>query len=214
MIQFIVIMPLIFLLIDKWGKIGLLCCFVCNFLFEAFVKIEPLFPASLYRLLIIRYIFLLGLGCYAAYIQKKGWSMKKSILCLMFSVGAFYILFTNHFRLPDGSYSWSIQRYWQGTGLLVGFYMFPFFYLMLKKWKDYIPPEHGIIEFFLSVGKASWHIFLVQTFYFSTLYLKWKEFFANFNMALELTVNMILCIGFGILFWCFENYVRNKKQKI
>ena len=79
MVQFVALFPLLFILIKKSGKLGLLCCIGVNIIYE---YICTLFDHSLlarssvivnlvYRLCIARYIGLLGIGIYAIFCKVK-----------------------------------------------------------------------------------------------------------------------------------------------
>ena len=56
------------------------------------------------------------------------------------------------------------------------------------------------------IGNASWHIFLVQSTYYALL--KHALFSGNggvFTIFVNLGINLIICVGIGVLFFLLEN---------
>lgn len=63
MYQFIVVFPLIFLIVKKFKKKGVAICFIFNFMFEL-LKTAYGMGDETYRLILLRYVFLIAFGCY------------------------------------------------------------------------------------------------------------------------------------------------------
>ena len=87
MLQMIFVFPIIYLIIKKYTKSGLLLCFFGNFAYEI-LKTSYEMNEEYYRMLIFRYIFLIAYGCFLA--LEKG-KVKKQGMMLLGITGTFYI---------------------------------------------------------------------------------------------------------------------------
>ncbi len=204
MVQFILVVPLCFEVIRKYKKRGLYAIATINMLFECLVYLVPI-PAPLYRLLIFRYLFIIGMGIYISISDNM--FTKKELYC-SFVIGVGYIFFTNYFKSDTGEYVWSLFKYWQNTAAPVGLYIFPIFSALLKKFKFYVVKLKKI----LLIGKASWHIFLIQVLYYQFFYggLNLKNILYHFPIGIEIIINLIICILLGVFFFEIECNIKNK----
>lgn len=204
MIQFIFLVPPCFYLIKKHKKRGLYIIACMNFFFECLVYLIPI-PAFLYRLLIFRYLLIIGIGLYISVSDNK--FSKKELYC-SFAIGIGYILLTNYFKSNTGEYTWSLFKYWQSTAAPVALYIFPIFSVLLKRFKFHVIKSKMI----LMIGKASWHIFLIQVLYYQFFYdeLNFKNILYCFPMGIEIIINLVFCILFGVIFFEIECNIKNK----
>lgn len=207
MIQLFLVMPIMISVIRKRPVWGVLSIFIINALFEFIINIVP-FRAGIYRLIIVRYLFLLAMGAFLRVM--KGKKLQARYLFLSLVIGLTYICVTNYFRLSDGTYTWSLFKYWQSTAFPVAFYIFPIFYLLLQKFSD-VQIKTCFGTFMQKIGSMTWYIYCVQMLYFLIFYeicgLKYLLF--EIPLICEFAVSFLLCIVGGWGLYSLEKLVRN-----
>ncbi len=208
MIQMFLVMPMISILIAKRPVSGLFFTLALNSGFEIVVRLIS-FPAEIYRLFIGRYLFLLAMGAFFRMI--RGQKVKTRYLFGSLVIGLLYACVTNHFRLPDGTYSWSLFKYWQITAFPVAFYLFPFFYLLIRYLHDVqIKTWFGAVM--QKIGSCTWYIYCVQMFYFFIVYemCGFKVLLRHIPLVFELIVSFLICGIGGYLLYVVEKWIRKK----
>ena len=168
---------------QNYHHYGLLVCFIANIIYELFATYLPIDPNT-YRLELYRYTFLIAFGCYVGLngVLNKFVSVALAVLGVFFTYLICYR--GNNLFLQEG---------WAGTSLLPSLMIFPIFYWVRKLQLRCKPLE--------LIGKASYHIFLVQMVYFqfsSIIYPMMKR------RALQTPVSIVVCILVGIAFYCIE----------
>lgn len=138
---------------------------------------------------------------YKGKIGRKG----KKILLLLSSLSVLYIYMTNYTQ-----YKPEIFSKWTGTSLPTIFLALLFtglgmIYLEIKN-------TTKLTELMSKIGRASFHIFLVQKLYFSFTI---KTIFSNFNIHPSLTsiISIVVCCSIGISFYYLESKFRKIIQK-
>ena len=63
MMQFIFLFPLIYFVMRKWDFTGLVLCGAANIFYEV-IKVPMGMSGDVFRLIVLRYIFAIALGCY------------------------------------------------------------------------------------------------------------------------------------------------------
>ena len=153
LIQFVFIMPLIFLAIDRFDYVGLLGCIAANVVFEV-LKTNLCISEGIYRLLIFRYITVIAFGCYFA--------IGKTALKVMYAIpmciaGVAYIIVFLYLGVTP-----LIMKYWTGTSMVACLYIIPLSLRLLLCTKLHFRPLELL-------GKASYNIYLVQMAYYGFL---------------------------------------------
>lgn len=193
MLQMLVVFPLIFLMVKRLGKWGVVLAAYFNFIYEIWLHTADM-ELETYRLLIFRYTFLLALGCYLFfYLQDK---IRFWVLGSMLCVGIGYL-----YEIYYADYEPQLFTYWTRTSMMTAFYIFPLIYLAFRYgMKLRIPGALGKAA--ERIGQASYHIFLVQMVYY------------HFNLCdlteplpgnLELLVHIAVCLSTGYLFYMGES---------
>ncbi|MBQ7359423.1 MAG: acyltransferase [Lachnospiraceae bacterium] len=189
MMQFVVLFPIIYYIIRKYALKGLAGCFVANGFFEV-LKLAYGMGDYEYRLLVLRYIFVIAAGCYLAIgnIHKSWKTTSLAVGCLV--AGALFIYLFSY-----TGYTPKIITFWQGTSFLTGLFLVPILgWLLCKVRVGFKPLE--------IVGKASFNIFLVQMIYFIFV----EETCALIpNVGLHLVVSIVNCVAVGVLFYYLEH---------
>ncbi|MDD6057466.1 MAG: acyltransferase [Clostridiales bacterium] len=157
MLQFLVIFPILYMLVEKNAKLGLFAAGMLNLLFEIAVKYMEM-EKYYYRLSIGRYLLLIAFGCYL-YLYPKH-RVKRYQMIFMFLLGMAYLVAVFGFEkdLP-------LFPYWKTTAMPVAFYIFPIVILLFRKFY-HSTIKGGAGRLLAWIGKASYHIFLVQMVYY------------------------------------------------
>lgn len=198
MIQFVFLFPLIYIGIKESRTKGLLVCFSFNAMYELLQKIYGM-NEGLYRLLVIRYLFIISFGTYLAFLDNKRIRTKWGIAS--FIIGVSFILITEYTQ-----YEPHIMRYWTGTCFIACLYILPILYILLRLVKN---PKCVLLEL---LGRASFNIFLTQ--------MVWFNYGAGFmykhidNIFIRLLINFIVCFVFGIFFYHIENPFTKKLTRL
>lgn len=221
MLELIFIFPLLFLFYSNKPKYFLVVCFVINIVFEL---ISPYLLSNriyLYNASVLRFLFAIALGMWIS----KDYRLLSttSIPVLIGSVFSIVYLLLNIFGNYPIPYFLSEQHTQN---------IFSFFYpaLLVLVGLKYLPctvSANSLNDFIVTIGKASYHIFLVQMFYFSVLnspfgpgFFKYFTFGLDSTNALVPAINLLLneaiCIMLGLLFYRIkaENIIANIKSKI
>lgn len=190
MMQFIFVFPLIYFLIKDNPKRGLCLCFLFNLLYEVLQRAYALNDGT-YRLLLFRYIFLIGAGCFLYLYPGR---LKRRWLIASFLVGLSYILLVSY-----TDYEPKIIIYWTGTSFMAALYIIPIFYLLIEKWG-----QKGC-KALAALGRASFNIFLAQMVYYCDASQYIRELAAS--RAASLCINLVVCITAGMLFYMIESKI-------
>ncbi len=196
MVQIILLFPLIYIWIKKYQVKGIIIVFLAQFLFEIICYLTNI-KAEVYRILCFRYIFLISLGCY---LSVKNDKIKPNILILMEIVGISYI---NILICSNSAQIYAPFTHWASTSLLTAFYIFPIFAYTFYNHNQDI--SNGFLKVISDIGRASWHIFLVQMIYFCIIPYSFK-YSLKIMLPISLLVNTIL----GWLFYKIEKQIQAK----
>lgn len=190
MIQFIFVYPIIYFIVRKHDFKGVIIVGVLNAIFEL-IQYSYHLSYSSYRLLILRYILLIAVGCH---ISREDFKMRKVVMIISFVVGALFIYKCNFME-----YEPRIITHWTKTSYLACLYILPIATIMILKLKSvrFIP-----LEF---LGKASYNIFLAQMVWYHFGF-KWLGTVVEDRLML-LAVDILICIIAGILFYFAEQPV-------
>lgn len=198
MIQLVFLFPLIYFLVKKKGIYGLIMCFLMNLLFEI-IQSSYLMNGSFYRLISLRYIFVMGAGVFL-YTSKKKFKPKVYIISVI--IGTLYILLVDY-----TNYKPLFLTKWSDTSLFFGFYMIPIIYnIMSIKRKDFN------LKFIPLISKASYNIFLIQML----LYYVFDSLNYSFTNTrfINILVMIVLSFSLGIIFYKIETPITKKVIKI
>lgn len=191
MMQFIFLFPLIYFVIKKWDFAGLVICGAANIFYEV-IKVPLDMSGEVFRLIVLRYIFAIALGCYFSMGKFK---IKKWMAVLSFIFGAVFI-----YAVCYGGYKPTYFFRWSRTSMLAVFYIAPIAYLLIKKCTWECKP-------LAIMGKASYNIFFVQMVFFHIV--------GNYVGGIPGTLwpmlgSYLVCIVLGILFYKIETPITKK----
>jgi len=195
MIQFIFIFPLIFFLIKRYQKKGLIICGIGNLIYEILI-VAYMFSQESYRLLVFRYIFIIAYGCYLGIENREHNWLWELIACL---VGFTFIVGYSYYgvRLP-------FFVFWTGTSCVAAFYILPLIRYVVQRMTFSFPV-------FSVLGRASFNIFLVQMAYYAFV----DMFGVTVGIPLvDLGIVAIVCCCIGVLFYRVTEFIQIPIKKI
>ncbi len=198
LVQFVFLFPLIYFTVKKYKRTGFFICLAVNAAYELLCWAYGINDMS-YRLLVFRYIMVIAYGCYLALPDYK----PNLVLCTASLIlGFLFILGTRYL-----GYTPTFIRFWISTCFVACLFILPLTMLLLKNCNFGFKPLEII-------GKASYHIFLTQMFYFYDPSLIYN---AISNRWIEMVVSLVICIFGGVLFYYIEKPLTatiTKKMKL
>ena len=204
-IEALFVFPLIYFLVSRWGKYGVIVLCFLNALFEGLATVIDLNPI-LYSRGIIRFIAFLGFGVFIYNLKKR--KEKRNFFIILFCIilmllGATWIYFTRFIEYKTIVFTKNIVY-----ALPVLMWVGPIVLLFLLYLDDLCPRNRTVRVFFDVIGRASFHILSVQMIWF--LYLP------NIYRIIHVHGLMLslLSIGFaflaGITFYYSDLWVQKK----
>jgi len=202
LIQLVFVFPLIFLTTKKHNNKGLLLCMAVNFIYELLCSLLKI-NSGLYRVLMPRYITYIALGCWFYF---NNYKVNKKLCIYAFAAGLLYIII-RYFGL-FGYTKPIIFKLWTATSMIVALYIFPIVSALIMKFKEYSPQRNYFAKLVLTIGRASFHIFLVQMIYYNLFNSYIIEAFNH--PFVNIPLNIIICTLTGILFYSIEKGISNR----
>jgi len=164
LLQFTLLFPILYKLYNYNSKYFLISCLIFNLTFELFSAYNPILRGNSYwyKACMFRYLFLIALGMWLAnnfdFTDIRSFIKKKFVLAGL-GVSILYMIGLSAFSF----YFPYIQGAWQPQIILSFFY--PLFLCALGI--RYLPSaKKGIWGIISVIGKASYHIFLLQIIFF------------------------------------------------
>lgn len=191
MMQFIFLFPVIYFAIRKWDFAGLVLCGFANVFYEV-IKVPMGMSADTFRIIVLRYIFAIALGCY---FSMGKFQIKKWMGMVSFVFGAVFI-----YAVCYGGYKPTYFYRWSRTSMLAVFYIAPIAYLLIKKCSWECKP-------LALLGKASYNIFFVQMVFF---HLANRIFDGVEGSLIPMVLTYACCIMGGLLFYKIETPITKK----
>jgi peptidoglycan/LPS O-acetylase OafA/YrhL len=199
MIQFIFVFPFIYSIIKKYDFMGIIICFFINGMYEVIQRSYGMALGN-YRLLVFRYIFLMGVGCYL-YMGKKKPKILFGILSML--LGAGWLIAYCYL-----GYQPIVIIYWSKTSLLAALWIVPIVWVLLKNPKLSQLKCKPLEE----MGKASYNIFLTQMVFFS--YAVGTVYKIIPSRAVQLIICILVSMLVGYIFYLIESKITNRISKI
>ncbi|MFX0057473.1 MAG: acyltransferase family protein [Candidatus Hodarchaeota archaeon] len=227
--QSIILMPVLYKLFSKWPKLSLIMCFlieICMHLFLFFyigriTSLDEWLIELNFRYMIFLYISAIGMGIWFSQ-DHNLFSRKNLFVWILFPISLIYMIawdFFNYRLAIDGS---GIVR--GDYNYLTFLYSAMIFLVIIRL----VPknPKNSFAKAFSAIGKATFHIYLIQDVFYIILYIIYNPIwtslsFSGFvnilgiasndiliNIGL-LVLNWIICISVGVLWWYLEKRVKN-----
>lgn len=212
LLQFIFVFPLLYFFYQKNPKITILLTILISFVFEVGSTVLPILQGNsyLYQACILRYIFAIVLGLWLVDNYDNRLSLLRNkyiILGLLLSVS--YIVFSSVYSFKISFFT----PYWQPENFLAFFYPLVFCAIGMR----FLPSQENnlLVKITAFIGKASYHIFLVQILYTGLEAVLGVNFFIVFLYGVNLPINpstiaiiafnMLVNVLIGVLFFVSES---------
>jgi peptidoglycan/LPS O-acetylase OafA/YrhL len=221
LLQFVLIFPLLYFSYQRHPRLTLLFAFLISFVFELFSSNLNAFNSDsyLYYANILRYLFLitLGLWVFEGFEPKKRIrSSRESYLVMVgLAISILYLMAFSvfHWEFPFFNNFWGTEYPTLGSYVfLMAFYPLAIYMLAYR-----ILPSNShnkLVRSIQYLGKASYHIFLVQILFFAVLYnpysiiLRHELFGINHEFIVGLfaiIISLGVTIPAGVLFYKYED---------
>lgn len=185
LLQMVFLFPIIYFIVARKKQKGLWICFFINIAYEI-LKWAYGISEDTYRLIALRYIFLIAIGAYA-FVYKNELNLNKFIVFSF--IGLSFIILYHYFNyIPE------ILSYWTSTCVIASMWIIPFVLFALKH-RIHLP----VVEI---LGRASYHIFLVQMVYYEGYHELLNDFTPNRIIYLLLAI--CICSTIGVLFYYID----------
>lgn len=196
-LQAYLLLPALYLFMKKTSpKAMILTAGILNTYLELICRVGGI-DEELYRVLIIRFIFALAIGLVISVKSFNQLSFKKWLPWMIMS--GFYIYFVMYQNLDL-----IMERYWHSQHL-PAFFWPVLLIILIKKIPLKIIPR--LSKATAKLGHASFHIYLVQMFYFWEL----QAYFWVDNLALQALIDVGICLSIGYLFFRAARNIKNLK---
>jgi len=197
MFELLLVFPIIYLLIKDYPYLGLFITALLQLGYECWVAFSG-FEKYWYRLLIFRYLLLIAFGCFL-YLHPDKRLHKRTLVSMMLIGVEYLVLYHNGVHFP-------IFKYWSPTVMPTDFYIIPVVVILFRLfYHSQIPGRIGqILE---TMGKASYHIFLVQMVYYH--FDLGGPIFAM-HWGIQIVLNVLITVSVGIAYYQLENYIRGQ----
>ena len=215
--QAILVIPLIYRLFLKNPKMAVILCFLVEFILHIFIiytiaidgtTIQEWHIEVFFRDSIFFYLSAIGMGMWLSFNHKIDADRNETFLFLL-PVSLFYMIMYQFFRIGipivRGDYHYLTFLY---AAVL---FMFAMKYLPEK--------SDGIISKGIkSISKATYHILLVQIFYYAIIiYLFGTHYLIDIHSRpidfLYLIIAWIICVPLGVLWYKLEYTIRRRKSE-
>lgn len=209
MLQLLIIFPIIYLLVDRNAKLGIGLAAAGNLLFEIAVVLTDM-DVYYYRLCIGRYLLLIAFGCYLYLHPEK--RVRGYQMLFMFLIGFAYIVYALQMEQKVTLFEedFVLFDYWATTAMPVAFYIFPIVILLFRRfYHSQIPGKAG--ELLIWIGKASYHIFLVQMVYY---HFELGGKIMNAEWWIAVPFNILICVPIGLIFYELDNHFIQRMKRI
>jgi fucose 4-O-acetylase-like acetyltransferase len=210
--QFILLYPVIYLIYRKYPKLLIVTSFIIALLFELITSNTPYFinNSVIYLTSITRFLPLIVLSLWISD-DYNLFSKRNSFIIILSILSIVYLIIINQFPSTVTICKINFVQMFESQNMFASFYEILLFMIGLK----YIPVYKTMLfKIFALFGKSSFHIFLVQIFYFgiidlgiiplSVRYSSISGLLSVHNIIL-ITINLLICIIVGCLFYNTEN---------
>ena len=201
-IQFIFLTPFFYYLALRSPNQMLVFALILDLGLEYISAVSGL-PSWLYSVLCIRFIFICGLGVWLAFQERvmTRWILLGGLLSALYIFAVCYLNFQFWFFSVDPTFFHAFAFFWTLVIVVLGF--------------QYLPsdPSNSIVRILTELGKASWHIFLVQMtffFVFENLLIYLGGFASSIFILTAVSLIPCLLIGYG--FYRVMEYMTPRKN--
>ncbi len=197
-LQQILIVPVLYYLALKSPDKMLVAAFFLDLALEYLALIAGI-PAGLFNILYIHFLFLGALGVWLVFRkdQVPRWLFIGGIASFAYIFAVGYLKFQFWFLYPPDSFFTAFAYFWTVLIVILGLKFIP------------SGSSHRLYTFLEQLGKASWHIFLVQMTLFFVFIPNIQFLFAGFTFLL-VPFNLAACLSLGYGFYLAQRWASGR----
>lgn len=227
LLQFIIIFPLLYLAYKRYPRLTLISTFAISLVFEIVSSYVGLLNADayIYYANILRYLFVITLGLWVLEAFEPSKSIRSSresaIILAGVVVSVIYLVAFGifHWEVPFFNTFWGTEYPTLGSYVVLAvFYPLALYMLAYKILPS--TSENRIVKFIAYVGKASYHVFLVQIMFFAVFYNPYSlitghtSFGPILSGIISIVVSLAVTLPLGVLFYKYEYKIDNLLNRL
>jgi peptidoglycan/LPS O-acetylase OafA/YrhL len=197
--QLVFVIPLFYYLALRSPNLMLVFALVLDLVLECIAVVSGM-PQWLYGILFIRYIFMGALGVWLVFQERviTRWILIGGLLSALYIFAVSYLNFQFWIFSLDPAFYHAFAYFWTLVIVVLGFQFLPF------------DPGNRFVRILTELGKASWHIFLVQMtlfFFFGQPITTDPSIGSLFYLA---AYYLVPCLSIGYGFYRLQEYLFNQ----
>lgn len=200
LVQLVLLFPVIYAVVRRYKWKGVLLC-VCFTLMYDVLATRFGMNDTLYKFLIFRLTAHIAFG---VFMRVAEFQKQKSFYLVLFAIGLVYVIgcvFTD-------TYVPTIFFRWRDVSVMTAFFLTPIMMVFINRFGHITYTESKLSGHTLAFANATYHIFLVQLLYYTTVGFALNEFINN--AVITLGLNVMLTVPAGILYFKWMNPLENK----
>lgn len=200
MAELVLIFPLVFVVVKRFKLWGVLF-FVClNFAYDIFAVTVGM-NAILYKFLAFRFLAHIAFGVYAKVTDLKS---DKRLNIALFIIGFLYMFIYCYANIRSAKLFYE----WRVASFPTAFFMYPMIVFFIDKLKNLKYTDSRLSQSTLLFANATYHIFLVQLLYYTTVGYDFNAFVDN--VIITMPLNVVICVPLGIMYYKLISPYENK----
>lgn len=200
MFQILLLVPLIFALVKKYGRWGVLIVAAVHLIYDIAAWHFGM-SAELYKYVALRYLTHIALGVWA---RVGGLKANKKICISMAVFGFLYMLFYCYTRLLTSH----LCGVWRFTSIFSVCFSYPVVVLFMKKCANLKYGSSRFSNGAREFANATYHIFLIQTLYYTTVGFALNAKIGTVYISIPL--NLLVCLTLGFAYYKAFSPIENK----
>ena len=200
LVQFTLLFPIIYSVVRRYKLKGVMMCVLFTLIYDVSATFFGMHD-TLYKFLIFRLVAHIAFGVYAKYAD---FSREKIRNLTMFIVGLIYVIccvFTDVYK-P------TIFFRWRDVSVITAFFLYPIIMWFITMFGDIKYTDSILSRCTLAFANATYHIFLVQMLYFTTVGFSLNEYINN--AVITLWLNVVITVPLGIIYFKILSPWENK----
>lgn len=199
LVQLVLLLPVIHAVVRKYKFKGVIMCVCFTLIYDVLATVFGM-NDTLYKFLIFRLTTHIAFGVHMRYADFR----KNKANYIMFVVGLVYVVccvFTDIY-IPKLFFRW------RDVSFMTAFFLAPVIVLFINRFGHISYNDSRLSRLTLAFANATYHIFLVQLLYYTTVGFAFNEYINN--AVITLGLNVILTVPTGILYFKLMNPFENR----
>ena len=200
LVQLVLLFPIIHSIVRKYKFKGVMLCFAFTLIYDVLSTSFGMHE-TLYKFLIFRLTAHIAFGVYLKYSDFK---KERGQNLFMFTIGLIYVIccvFTD-------TYIPTIFFRWRDVSVATAFFLYPAIAWFISEFGCLKYTDSRLSCHTISFANATYHIFLVQLLYFTTVGFPLNEYINN--AVITLGLNVLITVPLGIFYFKRMNPIESK----